>query len=80
MHGSCKHTCQTSVTPGDYTVAYGLGYYYGRALPVDAECNMPAEDLCHRETPGFEAGLNAGRRDFEKIDLVAEALAAKFID
>lgn len=60
-----------------YAIAYSIGYYYGRAYPRDAEVALPAADEYHRGNQGFEDGLEAGRRDYEQVDLPLVALAAE---
>ncbi len=63
-----------------YTVAYAVGYYYGRAFPEDSYENMPPVDITLKDTQGFRDGLAAGRHDFEVIDLTTQALAEKEVD
>lgn len=58
-----------------YTMAFAIGYFYGRAYPTQVEPTMPVQDLYHRENQGFTDGLEAGRRDYREIDLPLEALA-----
>jgi hypothetical protein len=57
-----------------FTVAYAVGYYYGRssgpAQPEIAEADSP-----YAETLAFRSGVEAGKRDFQEIDLIL--LAAK---
>ncbi len=57
-----------------YTIAYAIGYYYGRAYSADADVPMPDHDMYHRQNQGFTDGLEAGRRDFEDVDLPIIAL------
>jgi len=58
-----------------YTLAFGIGYYYGRAFPRDAMPILAEVDMPYAETFGFAAGLERGRSDFEEVDLVAVAEA-----
>ena len=58
-----------------YTLAFAIGYFYGRAYPRDAYPTLPLADIHHSTNKGFEDGLAAGRRDFEEVDLVADAEA-----
>jgi len=58
-----------------YAIAFAIGYYYGRAFPRDAYVTLPAADEYHRGNQGFEDGLEAGRRDYEDVDLPLVALA-----
>lgn len=62
-----------------YTTAYAVGYFYGRAYPSSdrSDITMPEQDYCYRNTVGFKNGFEAGQRDFERIDLSLEALAAE---
>jgi len=57
-----------------YTVAFAIGYFYGRAHDAAAGITMPEHDMYHRSNAGFTAGLEAGRRDFQEIDLPLVAL------
>lgn len=52
-----------------YTIAYAIGYYYGRAYSADEYIAMPEHDMYHRQNQGFVDGLAAGRRDFQEVDL-----------
>lgn len=52
-----------------YTIAYAIGYYYGRAYSADADVPLPEHDMYHRQNQGFTDGLAAGRRDFQEVDL-----------
>ncbi len=52
-----------------YTIAYAIGYYYGRAYSADADVPLPEHDMYHRQNLGFTHGLEAGRRDFQEVDL-----------
>lgn len=63
-----------------YSIAFAIGYYYGRAFPRDAEVVMSEQDMYHRSNAGFDAGLEAGRRDFEQLDLPAAAEAVDPVD
>ena len=56
-----------------YTLAFGIGYYYGRAYPRDEMPILAEADMPYAGTYGFIAGLERGRRDFEEIDLVVAA-------
>lgn len=58
-----------------YSTAYAIGYYYGRAFPVDAEVTLPEEDQSKANNQGFYDGLAAGRRDYSEVDLPVAALA-----
>lgn len=58
-----------------YTIAFAIGYFYGRAYPTDAATIMPEHDLYHREHQGFIDGLNEGRRDYQDVDLPIIALS-----
>lgn len=60
------------MTSNAYTLAYACGYFYGRAYGEDAE--IKEEDAVYRSNQGFLHGLEAGRMDFEAIDLVDQAL------
>jgi len=63
-----------------YTIAFAIGYYYGRAYPRDDTPVMSDADMYHRNNKGFEDGLAAGRRDFEELDLVAAAESQDPVD
>lgn len=63
-----------------YAIAFAIGYYYGRAFPRDAEVILPSHDEYHRGNQGFEDGLEAGRRDYEQVDLPLVALAVEAED
>jgi hypothetical protein len=52
-----------------YTVAYAIGYFYGRSYSADTEVSLPEHDLYHKGNQGFTDGLAAGKRDFEEVDL-----------
>ena len=52
-----------------YTIAFAIGYYYGRAYSADAIVPLPEHDQYHRQNQGFTDGLEAGRRDFQDVDL-----------
>ena len=56
-----------------YTIAYALGYYYGRSGALV----ISEQDRYHRENAGFDAGFEAGQRDFQDVDL---AIAAEAMD
>jgi hypothetical protein len=56
-----------------YTIAYAIGYYYGRSGAIA----IAEQDRYHRENVGFDAGFDAGQRDFQDIDL---PLAAEAVD
>ncbi len=58
-----------------YTIAYAVGYYYGRAFPADAPIDMKEEDLAITSNQGFQDGLLAGRHDYVALDLTQEALS-----
>lgn len=59
-----------------YTMAFAIGYFYGRAFPTDIEVILPPHDLYHCGNQGFVDGLAAGRRDFQDVDLPVTAVAA----
>jgi len=63
-------------TKHPYTLAYARGYYYGRAY-CGQEINslISEEDMYWRDTVGFRDGLEAGKRDFQEVDLPFEASA-----
>jgi hypothetical protein len=64
-----------------YTHAYARGYYYGRAFcGVEFEAGVSIEDEQWLETLGFRDGLEAGRRDFQELDLPDEALSHAKVD
>ena len=58
-----------------YAIAYAIGYFYGRAYPRDVNIPLPEEDQSRVDSNGFHDGLEAGRRDYEAIDLPLVALA-----
>jgi len=58
-----------------YAIAYAIGYYYGRAYPRNALPELAPYDEYHRGNQGFEDGLEAGRRDYEQVDLPLVAMA-----
>ncbi len=60
-----------------YTIAYAVGYYYGRAYPSNEQVQMPEEDQAVVKNQGFQDGFIAGRHDFEKLDLPREAAIAE---
>ena len=60
-----------------YAVAYAIGYYYGRAYPRNALPELAPHDEYHRGNQGFEDGLEAGRRDYEQVDLPLVAMAVE---
>ena len=59
-----------------YTIAYAIGYYYGRSGAIV----IAEADRYHRENVGFDAGFEAGQRDFENVDLVIAAEAMDPVD
>jgi hypothetical protein len=63
-----------------YTLAFAIGYYYGRAYPRDAHPALSDADMYHSTNKGFDDGLAAGRRDFEEVDLVAAAESQDPVD
>ena len=63
-----------------YTIAYAIGYYYGRAYSADADVELPEADMYHRSNQGFVDGLEAGRRDFQDVDLPVIALKQAAVD
>ncbi len=56
-----------------YTIAYAVGYYYGRAYPADEIIPLKDADLAVVNNQGFQDGLSAGRHDYMALDLPAEA-------
>lgn len=55
-----------------YSIAYALGYFYGRAhgtIPV-----LPEQDEYHAKNAGFNDGFAAGMRDWQDVDLPRAAL------
>jgi hypothetical protein len=58
-----------------YSIAFAIGYYYGRAFPADAQIAMPPEDQSRASNKGFYDGLAAGRRDYGDVDLPIAAMA-----
>jgi len=63
-----------------YAIAYSIGYFYGRAYPIDQDVPLPPQDLYHRQNQGFTDGLEAGRRDFQDIDLLIIAEVEAQVD
>lgn len=62
------------MTKDPYTLAYARGYYYGRAYcGIEPITDMSTEDLCWRDSVGFLDGLEAGKNDFQTLDLPKEA-------
>ena len=75
------YTKDNTVTKHPYTLAYARGYYYGRAFGGnELESKLSIEDLYWRESAGFLDGLEAGRKDFEDLDLTAAAMAQDPVD
>jgi hypothetical protein len=69
------------MTRNPYTLAYARGYYYGRAYcGQEPETPMSMEDLYWRDTVGFNDGLAAGKRDFQDLDLTAQAMSQDPVD
>lgn len=63
------------MTKDPYTLAYARGYYYGRAFcGIEPVTDMSDEDLIWRDSVGFRDGLEAGKNDFQTLDLPHEAL------
>jgi len=62
-----------------YRNAYAVGYYYGRTFAgAGGRINICELDKCYTTqhlSSAFDAGYAAGERDFQEIDLVAQALA-----
>ena len=57
-------------TKHPYTLAYARGYYYGRAFcGIELEAKISEEDVYWRNTVGFRDGLEAGKIDFQMMDL-----------
>ena len=63
-----------------YTIAFAIGYYYGRAYPYDAMPRLPEADIPYAGTHGFIAGLERGQHDFGEVDLVTAAEAQDPVD
>ena len=63
-----------------YRNAYAVGYYYGRTFSgAGGRINICELDKCYTAqqlSSAFDAGYEAGERDFQEIDLVAQALEA----
>jgi hypothetical protein len=59
-----------------YAIAYSIGYYYGRSGVIQ----IAEHDTYHRSNPGFELGFEAGKRDFQDVDLPTIALAYEEVD
>lgn len=57
-----------------YAIAFSIGYYYGRAFPIDAMPSIRPHDERHRANKGFDDGLEAGRRDYQEVDLPIQAM------
>ena len=63
------------MTKDPYTLAYARGYYYGRAFcGIELDVIMSVEDITWRDSLGFKDGLEAGKNDFQALDLPNEAL------
>lgn len=63
-----------------YTIAFTIGYFYGRAYSTDSDVTLPEADMVHKTNRGFTDGLQAGRRDFQAIDLPIAAMAQEQVD
>ena len=63
-----------------YAIAFAIGYFYGRAYSADQDVLLPAQDLYHKSNQGFADGLEAGRRDFQDIDLPIIAESHDVVD
>lgn len=69
------------MTKNPYTLAYARGYYYGRAYcGQELDTLMSMEDMYWRETVGFRDGLEAGKIDFQDLDLTAQAMGQDPVD
>lgn len=58
-----------------YSIAYAVGYFYGRSrgyIPTGSD--LPQEDESLLQNQGFNAGFEAGQRDYQAIDLVGQAV------
>lgn len=63
-----------------YSIAYAVGYYYGRSYGPNELIDLPENDLCYSTNQGFEDGVAAGRRDYAEVDLPIVALAQDQVD
>ena len=65
-----------------YALSYALGYFYGRSRPYffDNGNTVPEQDRALSNNTGFKFGFEAGFRDFQDIDLLAEALSTEEVD
>lgn len=53
-----------------YSVAYAVGYYYGRSRGfVPSGHDLPVEDRALEENQGFKDGFAAGVRDYQDVDV-----------
>jgi hypothetical protein len=59
-----------------YSIAYAVGYFYGRSrgyIPTGSD--LPQEDEALMLNQGFNAGFEAGQRDYQAIDLSKQAVS-----
>lgn len=61
-----------------YSVAYTVGYYYARSRGyIPTGHDLPAADEALISNQGFIDGFAAGKRDYEEVDVVHQALNAE---
>jgi hypothetical protein len=50
-----------------YTIAFAIGYFYGRTYGPDPDLKVRVEDAVYMNTQAFNQGLARGREDLLAI-------------